>query len=101
MQTLTTADLVNILKWLSVPRTCQLSRPGLPSYTRTREELLGRASDVFRWITQGKLAIRIGGRYALEDAPRAHQDLEARRTTGKLLLEMRGQSATGGSPPAG
>ena len=78
-----------------------LTRPGLPSYTRTREELLARASDVFGHISEGDLAVRIGGRYALEDAPRAHQDLEARRTTGKLLLEMRGQSATGGSPPAG
>jgi NADPH2:quinone reductase len=78
-----------------------LTRPGLPSYTRTRGELLARASDVFGWITEGKLAVRIGGRYAVEDAPRAHRDLETRRTTGKLLLEMRGPSATGGSPPAG
>jgi NADPH2:quinone reductase len=32
--------------------------------------------------------VRIGGRYPLEDASRAHEDLEARRTTGKLLLMM-------------
>jgi NADPH2:quinone reductase len=65
-----------------------LTRPGLPAYTRTREELLGRASDVFAWIAAGTLRVRIGGRYPLEDASRAHEDLEARRTTGKLLLMM-------------
>jgi NADPH2:quinone reductase len=65
-----------------------LTRPGLPGYTRTREELLARASDVFGWIADGKLRVRVGGRYSLEDAARAHRDLEARRTTGKLLLDV-------------
>jgi NADPH2:quinone reductase len=63
-----------------------LTRPGIRHYTATREELLGRARDVFEWIAEGKLEIRIGGRYRLEDARRAHEDLEARRTIGKLLL---------------
>ena len=38
------------------------------------------------WVADGSLDVRIGGRYALEDAQRAHEDLEARRSTGKLLL---------------
>jgi NADPH:quinone reductase len=63
-----------------------LTRPGIRHYTATREELLARARDVFTWIAEGKLEIRIGARYPLEDARRAHEDLEARRTTGKLLL---------------
>ncbi|MGH2932696.1 MAG: quinone oxidoreductase family protein [Gaiellaceae bacterium] len=63
-----------------------LTRPSIRHYTATREELLERAGDVFRWITEGKLDVRIGGRYPLEEARRAHEDLEARRTTGKLLL---------------
>jgi NADPH2:quinone reductase len=63
-----------------------LTRPGLPAYTRSRDELMARASDVFGWIADGTLHVRIGGRYPLEDAQRAHRDLEARRTTGKLLL---------------
>jgi NADPH:quinone reductase len=63
-----------------------LTRPGIRHYTATREELLGRARDVFEWIADEKLEIRIGGRYRLEDARGAHEDLEARRTTGKLLL---------------
>jgi NADPH2:quinone reductase len=65
-----------------------LTRPGLPAYTRTRDELLARSADVFRWIADGKLRVRIGHRYPLEDAARAQEDLEARRTTGKLLLDV-------------
>jgi NADPH2:quinone reductase len=63
-----------------------LTRPSIRHYTATREELLERAADVFAWIAEGKLDVRIAGRYPLADARRAHEDLEARRTTGKLLL---------------
>ena len=63
-----------------------LTRPSIRHYTATREELLGRAGDVFGWIADGELQLRIGGRYPLEDARRAHEDLEGRRTTGKLIL---------------
>ena len=63
-----------------------LTRPTLVHYTATRDELVQRAEDVFGLIAQGRLAIRIGGRYPLEEARRAHEDLEARRTTGKLVL---------------
>ncbi|HEX2495988.1 MAG TPA: zinc-binding dehydrogenase, partial [Gaiellaceae bacterium] len=63
-----------------------LTRPSIRHYTATREELLDRAREVFGWIAEGKLQIRIGGRYPLADARRAHEDLEARRTTGKLIL---------------
>jgi NADPH:quinone reductase len=63
-----------------------LTRPSIRHHTGTRQELLDRARDVFGWIADGKLDIRIGGRYPLEDARRAHEDLEARRTTGKLIL---------------
>jgi NADPH2:quinone reductase len=63
-----------------------LTRPGLPEYVATREELLQRAGDVLAWIADGSLEVRIGARYPLEDARQAHEDLEARRSTGKLLL---------------
>ena len=63
-----------------------LTRPSIRHYTATREELLDRARDVFTWIAEGRLEIRIGGRYPLEEVRRAHEDLESRRTTGKLLL---------------
>jgi NADPH2:quinone reductase len=63
-----------------------LTRPTLVHYVATREELLGRAGDLFSWISAGKLEVRIGGTYPLQAAARAHEDLQARRTTGKLLL---------------
>src|SRR5918998_146603 len=63
-----------------------VTRPALAHYTRTREELLWRAESLYSWIGQGNLDVRIGGSYALEDAAQAHEDLEGRRTTGKLIL---------------
>ncbi len=65
-----------------------LTRPGLPAYTADRAELLARADDVFGWMAAGKLDVRIGGRYALADARRAQEELEARRSTGKLVLQV-------------
>jgi NADPH2:quinone reductase len=63
-------------------RSLFLTRPALHHYTATRDELLERARAVF----DAQLDVRIGARYPLEEARRAHEDLEARRTTGKLLL---------------
>jgi NADPH2:quinone reductase len=63
-----------------------LTRPTLGHYVATREELLGRARDLFGWIASGDLSVHIGGRHPLDEAARVHEDLEARRTTGKLLL---------------
>jgi NADPH:quinone reductase len=63
-----------------------LTRPSLRHYTATRGELLERAAEVFGWIADGKLDVRIGGRYPLDQARRAQEDLGGRKTTGKLLL---------------
>jgi NADPH2:quinone reductase len=63
-----------------------LTRPTLGHYIADREELLWRARDIFDWIAKGKLSVRIGAEYPLADAARAHDDLAARRTTGKLIL---------------
>lgn len=76
---------------LEVPRlqsggSLYLTRPTLTDYTATREELLARTGELFGWIAEGRLSVRIGGRYPLSEAARAHQDLAGRRTTGKLLL---------------
>jgi NADPH:quinone reductase len=62
------------------------TRPGLRNYTSEREELLTRAADVFSWVADGSLKVRIGARYPLEEARQAQEDLAARRTTGKLIL---------------
>ncbi|MFC5999155.1 quinone oxidoreductase family protein [Quadrisphaera sp. GCM10027208] len=63
-----------------------LTRPSLVHYTAERAELLERAGDVLELVRTGRLAVRIGGRYRLAEARRAHEDLEGRRTTGKLLV---------------
>jgi NADPH2:quinone reductase len=63
-----------------------ITRPTLGHYVASRDELLRRAGDLFTWISQGDLDVRIGGTYPLSDAGRAHEDLAGRRTTGKLLL---------------
>jgi NADPH:quinone reductase len=68
------------------PKSLFVTRPTLGAYMVTRDELLGRAHDLFDWIEQGRLEVRIGGAYPLAEAARAHADLQARRTTGKLLL---------------
>jgi NADPH2:quinone reductase len=63
-----------------------LTRPSLRHYTARRDELLERAGEVFGWIADGKLDVRIGARYRLDEARRAQEDLAGRKTTGKLLL---------------
>jgi NADPH:quinone reductase len=68
-----------------------LTRPSVRHYTAKREELLERAADVFGWISDGKLEVHIGGRYRLEDARRAQEELTDRRTSGKLVLLPREQ----------
>jgi NADPH:quinone reductase len=63
-----------------------LTRPVLAHHTLTRDELLERASAVHGWVASGRLRLHIGHRYDLAGARTAHEDLEGRRTTGKLLL---------------
>ena len=63
-----------------------LTRPTLADYIAERAELLARAEAVLGSAARGELSVRIGGRYPLAEAARAHEDLAGRRTTGKLLL---------------
>jgi NADPH2:quinone reductase len=63
-----------------------VQRPTLQTYIRTPELLRERTQALFDLIAQDKLQVRIGARYALAEARQAHEDLEARKTTGKLLL---------------
>jgi NADPH2:quinone reductase len=63
-----------------------LTRPSLAHYVLDRQELLQRASQVLQWIAEGSLHLQIDYVYPLSQAAKAHQDLEARLTTGKLLL---------------
>lgn len=63
-----------------------LTRPSLANYIASRQELDWRAGDVFRWIAEKKLVLRVERTYKLADAAQAHRDLEGRKTSGKLVL---------------
>jgi NADPH2:quinone reductase len=63
-----------------------LTRPTLADYS-TREELDRRSNDLFGWIADGSLSVRIGARFPITEAAAAHRALEGRETTGKVLLE--------------
>jgi NADPH2:quinone reductase len=63
-----------------------LTRPKLGDHIRGREELLLRVGEVLSWAAEGWLKVRIGASWPLAEAAHAHQSLEGRATTGKLLL---------------
>ena len=71
---------------LSPKGSLYITRPSLVHYIATHEELQHRATAVLNMIATGKLKLRIKHIYPLRDVQQAHRDLEARKTTGKLLL---------------
>jgi len=71
---------------LSTRGSLYITRPTLKDYTATREELELRAGEVLGWVADGSLKLRLEYSYPLADAAQAHRDLEARKTTGKVLL---------------
>jgi len=71
---------------LSTMGSLFVTRPTLAHYIATRADLEVRAGDVFRWVAEGRLKLRVEHTYALQDAAQAQRDLESRKTTGKLLL---------------
>jgi NADPH2:quinone reductase len=64
-----------------------LTRPTSHNYTADRRELLSRTDDLFAWMRDGSLAVRIDRVLPLAQAAEAHRLLEGRATMGKLLLE--------------
>ena len=67
-----------------------LTRPALFDYILDREELLQRSTEVFKWILEGRLRLRMEYFFPLSEARAAHAALEGRRTTGKVLLKPEG-----------
>jgi NADPH:quinone reductase len=63
-----------------------LTHPSVSNYTVTRAELLAAADDLFALVLSGKIKITVSKTYPLADAPQAHADLEARKTTGSVVL---------------
>ena len=63
-----------------------LTRPTLGHYVATRAELEQRSGDLFRWMQEGTLRVRIDRKFPLARAGEAHAALAGRGTTGKVLL---------------
>jgi len=63
-----------------------VTRPSMWHYLATRAELEWRSGDVLNWAAKGELKLRMEHTYQLSEAAQAQMDLEARKTTGKVLL---------------
>ncbi len=71
---------------LSAKGSLYVTRPSLMTYVAADEDLQETAQDLFDMVGSGKVKIEINQRYGLSEARRAHEDLEARRTTGTTIL---------------
>jgi len=69
-----------------------LTRPTLAHYVASRDELLWRAGDLFEWIESGELNVRIGAEFPLDQVAAAHDALEGRQTTGKVVIRVNSDS---------
>ncbi len=65
-----------------------LTHPSVSNFIVSRADLLASANDLFAMVESGKIRIEISNTYPLRDAPRAHADLESRKTTGSIVLVM-------------
>jgi NADPH2:quinone reductase len=63
-----------------------VTHPSLIDYTSTRSDLLETANDLFAMVASGKIKIDITKSYPLREAVQAHRDVEARKTTGSVVL---------------
>jgi NADPH2:quinone reductase len=71
---------------MSLPKSIKIGYAVFFDHIHTPERLRARSAQLFDWITEGTLRVRLGGEYPLANAARAHADMESRKTTGKLLL---------------
>lgn len=74
------------IQMLNQKGSLYLTRPSLGAYIQSRDELLGRAGDIFNWMADGRLNVRIDNTFPLEKAGAAHDYLEGRNTKGKVLI---------------
>ena len=74
------------LQVLNTKGSLYVTRPSLVHHIGTRQELESRTNEVLGWVASGKLKVRIGAEFPLAQAKDAHDALEGRQTTGKVLL---------------
>jgi NADPH2:quinone reductase len=71
---------------LSQKGSLYATRPSILHYTATRKDLVATANDLFEVVGSGKVKVSVNQTYPMAEAARAHQDLEARLTTGSTVL---------------
>jgi NADPH2:quinone reductase len=65
-----------------------MTRPKLLDYTVDREELLGRANDIFGWIEKGQLNVTVDRTFPLAEVVEGHKYLEAGLSKGKVVYQL-------------
>jgi len=76
---------IDVKKYIA-PKSLFFTRPGLTNYAAEKSALEEGANLLFEQIKFGKIKIKIFKEYALSDAKKAHEDLEARKIIGPALL---------------
>lgn len=79
-------DDVPTVRMSELPRSVRVTYSSVEDHVSGPGELEAHAGELFGMVERGELVVRIGGRYPLAEAARAHADLGSRATTGKLLL---------------
>ena len=65
-----------------------LTRPSLADYVATTEAFEARTRELFGWVSEGKLNVRVAKAFPLAEARAAHEYLESRAALGKIVLEV-------------
>ena len=71
---------------LATKGSLYVTRPTLATYTSTRADLEATAQELFDVVQSGKVKIEVGRTYRLPDVQQVHRDLEARKTTGAVVM---------------
>ena len=74
------------LQILSAKGSLYATRPTVMTYVARREDLLANANELFEVVSKGAVKIAASRTYPLREAAQAHRDLEARKTTGSVVL---------------
>lgn len=71
---------------LAMKGSLYMTRPALADYISDPAEKAELANELFEHVAAGRIQIEINQRYGLEDAVKAHEDLESRKTTGSSIF---------------
>lgn len=65
-----------------------MTRPTLFDHILTHDALTSRSNDLFKYIANKQVSVRIGKMFSLHDAAEAQRYIESRKSTGKVLLSV-------------